>query len=171
MKKLAFLFLSTCFLSACNNTTNQSEDKTETAELEVQTGPTYNYYGDTITANGAVEANQLMAQMNGKDSMQVKVKGTINASCKVKGCWMKMDLGNGEEMRVSFKDYGFFVPTNLDGEVAVIDGYATVDTTSVEDLKHYAMDAGKSKEEIAAITKPEVGINYVATGVIIEPKS
>ncbi|MGB0177212.1 MAG: DUF4920 domain-containing protein, partial [Owenweeksia sp.] len=155
--------------SACNNTTNQAEDKTETAAVEV--GPEYQYYGDTITDNDAVAANELMAKMAGRDSVEVKVKGQINASCKVKGCWMNMDLGNGEEMRVTFKDYGFFVPTNLDGETAIIKGYATMDTTSVEELRHYAQDAGKSEEEIAAITQPEIGLNYVATGVLIEPKS
>ena len=81
---------------------------------------------------------------------------------------MKMDIGDGKEMRVSFKDYGFFVPTNLGGETATIEGIAKITTTSVEDLKHYAEDGGQSEEEIAAITEPEVAISYVATGVIIE---
>ncbi|MEQ9262131.1 MAG: DUF4920 domain-containing protein [Owenweeksia sp.] len=169
MKKFVFLFVGASFLSACNNTTNQAEEKTETAAVQV--GPEYQYYGDSITDASAVPAGELMAKMEGQDSLQVKVKGQINASCKVKGCWMKMDLGNGEEMRVSFKDYGFFVPTNLDGEMAIIDGYASIDTTSVEDLRHFAQDAGKPEEEIAKITEPEIGINYVATGVLIEPKS
>ena len=38
---------------------------------------------------------------------------------------MKMDMGNGEELRVRFKDYGFFVPTNLNGEQAIVDGVAS----------------------------------------------
>ena len=84
---------------------------------------------------------------------------------------MKLDIGNNETMRVTFKDYGFFVPKNLDGETAIIDGYAVVDTTDVDMLRHLAHDAGKSEEEIAAITEPEVGVTYVATGVIIKPKS
>ncbi|HAD97821.1 MAG TPA: DUF4920 domain-containing protein [Cryomorphaceae bacterium] len=169
MKKFAFLFLSATLLSACNNTTNQAEEKTETAAME--TGPEYQYYGDSINDANAIPASELMGKLAGQDSMPVKVKGQINESCKMKGCWMSMDLGNGKEMRVTFKDYGFFVPTNLDGETAIIEGYASMDTTSVEDLKHYAQDAGKSEEEIAAITAPEIGVNYVATGVIIEPKS
>lgn len=169
MRYLAFLFLGAALLSGCNNTTNQTEEKTEVAEAQVK--PDYQYYGDSINDEGAIPAAELMAKMEGQDSVPVKVMGTINESCKMKGCWMKMDMGDGKEMRVSFKDYGFFVPKNLDGETAIIEGYATVDTTDVATLQHFARDAGKSEEEVAKITEPEVGVNYVATGVIIKPKS
>lgn len=169
MRKVAFLFLSMALLSACNNTTNQAEVKAEVQEETVT--PDYQYYGDTISDEGAVAVNELLSKMEGHDSVAVKVEGVINSSCTVKGCWMKMDLGNDQEMHVTFKDYGFFVPKNLDGEMAIIDGYAMADTIGVDHLKHLAHDAGKSEEEIAAITEPEVGITYVATGVIIKPKS
>tara|TARA_R110002072_G_scaffold70522_26_gene170256 strand:- start:351 stop:851 length:501 start_codon:yes stop_codon:yes gene_type:complete len=166
MKKIAFFLVSLAMLSACNNTTNQEEEKIETENTEITVD--YQYYGDTISQDGAIEASELYAMLEGKDSVMVKVKGVVNQSCKVKGCWMKMDVGDGQEMRVSFKDYGFFVPTNLAGETATIEGIAKITTTSVEDLKHFAQDGGQSEEEIAAITEPEVSISYVATGVIIE---
>ena len=81
---------------------------------------------------------------------------------------MKMDMGNGQELRVSFRDYSFFVPKNLNGEMAVIEGKAYVDTINVAFLKHLAEDAGKSEEEIAKITEPEVSLNFTANGVIIK---
>lgn len=166
MKKIAFFLVSLAMLSACNNTTIQEEEKIETENTEITVD--YQYYGDTISADGAVEASTLYAMLEGKDSVVVKVKGVVNQSCKKKGCWMKMDIGEGQDMRVSFKDYGFFVPTNLGGETATIEGVAKITTTSVDDLKHFAQDGGQSEEEIAAITEPEVSISYVATGVIIE---
>ncbi len=169
MRKVAFLFLSIALLSACNNTTNQAEVKTDDAEEIVQVD--YQIYGDTISAEGAISPSELLTKMQGNDSVSAKVEGTINSSCTVKGCWMKMDLGSDKEMHVTFKDYGFFVPKNLDGETAIIEGYAITDTIDVDHLKHLAHDAGKSEEEIAAINEPEVGITYVATGVIIKPKS
>ena len=167
MKKVLFLAISAAFLSACNNTTSQPEEKTETTE--VSSTPDYQYHGDTITDEGAVESKALYAMLASTDSVQAKVMGTINSSCKMKGCWMKMDMGDGKEMRVSFKDYGFFVPTDLNGETAIIEGFAKMDTTSVDDLRHYARDGGMSEEEAnAKYTEPEVSINYVATGVIIK---
>ena len=50
----------------------------------------------------------------------------------------------------------------------VFEGVAQKTTTSVDHLKHYAADAGKSKAEIAKITKPEYSITFEAVGVIVE---
>ncbi len=161
--------LTVALVSACKNSTSNTEDKTVVEVVEAT--PDYQYYGDTISPENAIPVSEILANMKGKDSIAIKVTGVVNESCKKKGCWMKMDLGNGEEMRVSFKDYEFFVPKNLEGETAIMEGYVKVDTTDVAMLKHLAMDAEKSQEEIDAITEPEIGINYVATGVIIKPKS
>jgi hypothetical protein len=43
-----------------------------------------------------------------------------------------------------------------------------MDTTSVDDLKHFAMDEGLSKEEIEKITQPKVELAFEAEGVIIK---
>jgi hypothetical protein len=167
MKKTAFLLMGIALLSACNNTTNEAEVKIESENVEVASS--YQYYGDTISStDGATESGKLFAMFTDTDSMDVKVTGTVNSSCKVKGCWMKMDLGNDKEMHVTFKDYGFFVPTNLNGETATIEGYAKLDTLDVDYLRHLAEDAGKEASEIEKITEPEVTLTYVATGVVIE---
>ncbi len=106
--------------------------------------------------------------MKGHDSLNVKIEAKINETCQKKGCWMTVDMENGEEMRVRFKDYGFFVPLEgVDGKMAVMEGVAFTDTLSVEFLKHLAEDAGKTEEQIAAINEPEVGVNFEARGVII----
>jgi hypothetical protein len=47
-------------------------------------------------------------------------------------------------------------------------GYATVDTVDVEMLRHFAEDAGKSQDEIDAITEPEYELTFEATGVLIK---
>jgi hypothetical protein len=49
----------------------------------------------------------------------------------------------------------------------VLDGVAKVTTTSVEELKHYAEDGGKSKEEIEKITEPKKEIEFTAKGVLV----
>ena len=71
-------------------------------------------------------------------------------------------------MRVTFKDYGFFVPLNADNSEAIVNGYAFIDVVSVKELKHYAKDGGKSQAEIDKITKPEVTYAFRATGVLIK---
>ena len=92
---------------------------------------------------------------------------TIDEACKKKGCWMNVDLGNNREMMVRFKDYGFFVPKDCDGGTAIMQGFAHKEVLSVEMLRHYAEDGGKSKEEIMKITEPETRLSFEAEGVLI----
>ncbi|HCL05371.1 MAG TPA: hypothetical protein DHW64_05150 [Chitinophagaceae bacterium] len=70
-------------------------------------------------------------------------------------------------MMVKMKDHKFAVPVILNGKKIVIDGVATQTTTSVKQLKHFAEDAGKSKEEIAKITEPKKEIVIQAAGILV----
>lgn len=173
MKKIALFVSALAMFSACKSNTNEGDAATENAtdstavETEIEVSENH-YFGDSITEDNAVNIGQLLALMEGKDSVNLKISGIATSSCQKKGCWMKMDMGNGQEMRVSFKDYGFFVPKNLNGEEAIIEGVAFVDTIDVPFLKHLAEDAGKTEEEIAAITEPEISVNFTANGVIIK---
>jgi hypothetical protein len=125
------------------------------------------HYGAKITPEGAKAATELPALMKKKKEMNIKITGQVLEACKVKGCWMMVDLGNGQKMRVSFKDYAFFVPKNSGGKTAVMEGVATWQETTVKELKHYAKDAGKSQEEIDAIKKPKKELVFEASGVIL----
>ena len=126
------------------------------------------YHGKKISEKGAIPATQLVTKMGSKDKMPAKVEGTVEDVCKMKGCWIKVKTGDGQVMRVSFKDYGFFVPKDIVGKTVVIEGTAETTTTPVSELRHYAEDAGKSKEEIEKITEPEKALTFVADGVIVK---
>ena len=165
MKKFTLSLISlSVILFSCGGT--KEEVKTETAVVTKDT--TLMYFGDSITMDGAIAADQLVAQLAGKDSISVKISGTIDEVCQKKGCWMNINIGNGQSMKVRFKDYAFFVPKDAAGKAMFIEGYAYNDTISVAEQKHYAEDAGQSKEEIAKITKPEISISFEANGVIIK---
>lgn len=123
-------------------------------------------YGAGTTADGAVSAANMESKMtNGK--FNGKVSGKIISVCQEKGCWMKMETPGGEAIMVKFKDYGFFMPKDIVGKEVVLDGEATVKQTPVKQLKHYAADAGKSKDEISKIKKPKKETVFVAKGVLV----
>lgn len=125
-------------------------------------------YGEAITADGAMSTTNFVKAMKSTDSLATKLECEIITSCVKKGCWMSVKLPNDEQMMVRFKDYGFFVPTEgLEGKRAVLQGYATRETVDVATLRHYAEDAGKSKDEIAKITEPEHKLMFLADGVLI----
>ena len=81
---------------------------------------------------------------------------------------MKMDLADNKESFIRFKDYGFFVPLNADNSEAVVSGKAFLDVISVDELRHYAKDGGKSQEEIDKITQPKTTYAFQADGVLIQ---
>jgi hypothetical protein len=143
------------------------QQETPTTETEQPAAPVTAYFGAKISEEGSVPASTVPAALTTSDSVRMKVVGTIEKVCQVKGCWMTMTVDDSRTMHVSFKDYGFFVPKDIDGKEAVIEGYAHIETMSVEELRHYAEDEGKTPEEIAAITEPETNFSFVADGVIV----
>lgn len=156
MKKI-FLALLILTSFACSQTEKTSIDGTLVGK-----------YGDEITEKSTISTEEMVAMLSESDSVTVKVKGEITATCAMKGCWMNLVMPNGEEMRVTFKYYGFFVPKEgMEGNLAIIDGVVTRTVTDVATLQHYAQDAGKSEAEILAITEDKEELAFVANGVII----
>ena len=133
----------------------------------VDTDDNPNTFGETITADNAIQVTDLFEQMKTAEKATVKLKGEVKSVCKKAGCWMTFALPNGEDMMIKFKDYDFFVPKDIDGRTVVVQGEAFYEEIPVERLRHFAEDAGKSKEEINAITEPENGLSFIADGVLL----
>lgn len=167
MKKILFVLLVATVMVACKNETKTEET---TQEIQESQDMAYASFGDNIEAEGAISASEMVERFNALtigDTITAKVSAKINEVCQMKGCWMKLDLGSDQDVMVTFKDYGFFMPLNAEGEV-VVNGKAFVSETSVEELRHYAEDAGKSKEEIEAITEPKRTYSFEADGVLLK---
>ncbi len=166
MKKIIlFLALGLAFIS-CKNEAKTTENKVEDLKEEIA----YASFGMEINDTDALDSKLMMEDyktMKEGDTINSKVRAKINEVCSAKGCWMTLDLDGENEVMVKFKDYGFFMPLNAEGEV-VINGKAFVSEISVDELRHYAEDAGKSEEEIAAITEPKRTYSFEADGVLLK---
>ena len=131
----------------------------------------YALFGEKFKVNKVLSNKDLLKKyktLKKGDSITVQFKSNIKSVCKKKGCWMNMKLSGEEVSFVKFRDYAFFVPLNADNSEAIVSGKAFVDVVSVDELKHYAKDGGKSAAEIAKITKPEVTYSFLADGVYIK---
>ncbi len=157
MKKILFAVMAISLLIACSpKTVEHVEGKN---------------FGATISEKGAISYEQLLAKMEAKGGVEdVKVEGKVANVCQSKGCWMTIVSENADKevMFVKFKDYGFFMPLDLSGKTVVMHGNAFIETTSVEELRHYAEDEGKSEAEIEAITAPKKEFKFLADGVVIK---
>jgi hypothetical protein len=129
------------------------------------------YFGDKFYLNDIKSINSVIEIYNSLDEKKIKnlkFEAKVNSVCKVKGCWMNLDLENGQEIMVNFKDYSFFVPKDIEGKKVIVQGKASIEILSVKQLQHYAYDAGKTDEEIKKIVNPKKVYSFEAKGVLIK---
>lgn len=164
MKSIFLVASFALTMMACQNSGEGSATKTENtqAAAAVQT------FGEKITEEGAVGVDQLSTLLKDTNAVATKLTGTVTAACQTKGCWMTMKNPNGDDLRVTFKDYAFFVPKDCAGKTAIIDGIARIEITSVADLKEFAKDDKKTQADIDAITEPLKEVVFEAKGVILK---
>ena len=122
-------------------------------------------YGAGSAKKGAVSIEKMQSLVKEKGSFEGIIKGVVKEVCQEKGCWMRLQVENGETMMVRFRDYGFFMPFDIVGHTVVLDGEAKEKEVTVKQQQHYAEDAGKSREEIDKITTPKKEIQFIAKGV------
>ncbi|MEO0572301.1 MAG: DUF4920 domain-containing protein [Bacteroidota bacterium] len=113
------------------------------------------------------KTSKVFQDLKVSEGVNTQIKGTITDVCQVKGCWMRVNLIDEQQVFVKFKDYGFFVPTDAAGKEVVMNGQAFVEEMSVAEQQHYALDRGATKEEMAKITKPIRTLRFEANGVHI----
>lgn len=168
MKKIALAFAIASLMTACGKKENNQQEVESTTALDTLA---YQSFGAEITTDSVLSKEEMLAQyqaLNVGDTLQVKFISEIKKTCKKKGCWMTLDLSNDKQAFIKFKDYAFFVPKEgAEQHKTIVSGKAFISETSVEDLKHYAKDAGKTEEEIEAITEPKVEYGFMADGVLI----
>lgn len=100
----------------------------------------YDSFGKAITNRGTVDIKTLINEISDQ-SQTFKVKGTIGAVCQMRGCWITLKNDRNVNIRVTFKDYGFFVPKDVSGEEVIIEGTASRELLEENIAKHYANDS------------------------------
>ncbi len=128
-------------------------------------------FGNKISSQQVLSVENMTAKyqkMSVNDSLQLKFKAVVTEVCQSSGCWMKLELANGEQSMVRFKDYGFFMPKDIAGKEVIVRGKAFVEQMSITEQKHFAQDAGQSDEEIAKITELKKTFSFEADGVLLE---
>jgi len=91
------------------------------------------------------------------------VKGPAAEVCQNKGCWMVLTEG-ARSIRVTFRDYAFFVPKDLAGKTVVVEGVLSRKLLSAEEAKHYAEESGAAAP---APVGPREEWSLVATSVVV----
>ena len=140
-------------------------DENEVLRLSepVAVSETHEIFGAPLPEDGIpVELGDLLensAQYEGKD---VLLSTRIAKVCQKKGCFFIAQQG-ADSLRVTFKDYGFFIPTDSGGKTVTLAGTFSRKSLSREQAAHFAEDLGEDVPEVI----PEFQYAIVATGVSI----
>lgn len=161
MKKYISVFVFALVLMSCTQQPEVVPNPIDLTSAEV--------FGAEFIAVTAYNVDSAMALMIDENPVAMNIEGTVTTVCQQKGCWMKLTATDGRDVRVKFKDYDFFVPMDGAGRKVVMTGEGYLEETSVTTLRHYAEDAGKSEEEVNAITEPATEFIFVASGVAFFP--
>lgn len=133
---------------------------TKTAAAETKT------YGAAIAPAAPVQLGEVLGKPESYEGKTVVVEGEVRRACSRKGCWMELAESTSNEARgarVTFKDYGFFVPTNSAGAHAKLEGVVNVQTMKKGHVEHLEEEGAKFANKNPDGTVREV--QFVATGV------
>lgn len=111
----------------------------------------------------AIPLASVLASPDAYTQQAVVVEGVIVANCTRKGCWMQLAAVEGEgSVRVTFKDYGFFIPLDAKGMKARAEGVAVVKTLSKAEADHLEPEGAKlaRRDDGSAVE-----VSFVASGV------
>jgi hypothetical protein len=121
--------------------------------------------GEPLKGAKAVKLAEVLAKPQAHDGKTVLVEGTVRKACERKGCWMELAADGKDKspgVRVTFKDYGFFVPLDSAGSQARVEGVLKVAELSDSRAQHYESEGAIVPR--GADGKPRE-VQLVATGV------
>ena len=125
-------------------------------------GVTYGKYSEEGVK--PISVNELEKKMS-DNKFDGKIQGKVVEVCQTMGCWAKVQKDDGSTIMIKVKDHEFAMPKDMVGRTVIIEGKAELKETSVAMLKHYAEDAGKSKEEVDKIKEPKKEVIMMIKGV------
>lgn len=91
----------------------------------------------------SVSLKELLASPSGYLNDPFAITTRVAKVCKKKGCFL-IAQEDTHVIRVAFKDYGFFVPTDIDNRTVTIVGNLIATERTKKQAKHFSGDIGEN---------------------------
>lgn len=117
--------------------------------------------GAPIGKSPVLDLAKILAAPEAHQGMTFVTEGEIQKACSRKGCWMELAAGD-KHCRVTFKDYGFFVPKDAMGARARVEGVLEVTKVARGMVEHLSEEGAKFQK---AADGSAMEIRLVASGV------
>jgi len=119
-------------------------------------------YGAPFTPGPTVALTALLSNPKQYADQSLITEGHVQRACSRKGCWM--EIGEGDTAcRVTFKDYGFFVPTDSAGAQARVQGRITTQRVEPSRVAHLEGEGARFRNREADGSATEV--QFIASAV------
>lgn len=126
-----------------------------------RTAPPATVYGNPPSLDfPSVTLEQALSDSNVGRPLAVKAR--VAEVCRMKGCWMVLTDG-ARSARVTFKDYGFFVPKDLAGKTVVAEGTLSRKLLTADEAEHLA----KESSAPAPPAGPREEWSLVASSIVV----
>jgi hypothetical protein len=126
-------------------------------------------FGGVVPAAAPSEAiRDVLSAPERFQGRDVIVTGYVRRACSRRGCWMELSEGPEQNLpgcRVTFKDYGFFVPTDSAGARARVQAALSVSQVAPRMVEHLEQEGASFASKAADGSAHEVRL--VATGVAL----
>ena len=126
-------------------------------------------FGSPISAGPELALSDVLASPERFRDQAITVEGQVRSACTRRGCWMELAQSSDPKLpgcRVTFKDYGFFVPTDSAGARAKVQGTLGVNTLPPDRVAHLESEGGQFPRKNADGSVDE--LRLVATGVELQ---
>lgn len=130
------------------------------SEPVAQTVDTETFGSPLDEAVPAVSLEQILSDGESYVGKSVRVEARVSEVCQKKGCFFIAQAGDSV-VRISFKDYAFFVPTDISGKRVMFVGEVVAKEITPEAAEHFAEDLGSE----AAPVEPGMTYEVVASSV------
>lgn len=112
-----------------------------------------------------VTINDLLNKPDSHIGKPFQLSTKIAKVCQKKGCFF-IATENQHTIRVAFKDYGFFIPTNSGGKTVVMTGELVQKQMSEEQAAHFNNDLRTTSPTIASGKVYEIIANSITIPVV-----
>jgi hypothetical protein len=167
-------FIAVVLVAGCRSSATPAAEQAEkkTAPAAVPAAPPsapagdHKKFGEPIAPGAAIGLAEVLAKPDDFASHTVTVEAKVRRNCTRRGCWMELAQALDPSLpgcRVTFKDYGFFVPLDSAGSTAKVQGTVEVTRVTPEEVAHLESEGARFASKQPDGTAREVRL--VASGV------
>ena len=120
-------------------------------------GPTA--YGDPLSDRELTPLTAIAGDAQTFAGQVVKTEGEIAAVCQRMGCWMEMRAEGVEPIRVPMAGHSFFLPKDVSGRHATIEGEVAVRELSEGEREHLESEGALATAQTLQISATGVVLN------------